>query len=44
MMSWWVPQVVGTLVSTQKAQFQKVEKVRYGKHFTTKADHHDGQS
>ena len=31
MMSWWVPQVVGTLVSTQKAQFQKVEKVRYGK-------------
>ena len=31
MMSWWVPQVVGTLVSTQKAQMQKVEKVRYGK-------------
>ena len=31
MMSWWVPQVVGTLVSTQKAQLQKVEKVRYGK-------------
>ena len=30
-MSWWVPQVVGTLVSTQKAQLQKVEKVRYGK-------------
>ena len=31
MMSSWVPQVVGTLVSTQKAQMQKVEKVRYGK-------------
>ena len=31
MMSWWVPQVVGTLVSAQKAQMQKVEKVRYGK-------------
>ena len=31
MMSWWVPQVVGTLVSTQKAQIQKVEIIRYGK-------------